>query len=194
VDDDVGVIGDGGGGITSTTLQLLDPQRYVLTAARHFFGPPADAIGTGTELIWPLAAARAAAAAAAAGSPLTTTGAGGDNGIDHNKSPLRFPYVSDFCDPVISTRTTAVRRDSPWVPHPEHNERLGSNDKYDDDDDDAPPVLRASEQACSATGTTGTTGTAVPSGCAFHATSALTQAAGAQFSAAALSRAVARAP
>jgi hypothetical protein len=33
------------------------------------------------------------------------TGAGGDNGIDHSKNRLRFPYVSDFCDPMISPRT-----------------------------------------------------------------------------------------
>jgi hypothetical protein len=27
------------------------------------------------------------------------TGAGGDNGIDHNENPLRFPYVSEFLRP-----------------------------------------------------------------------------------------------
>jgi hypothetical protein len=27
------------------------------------------------------------------------TGAGGDNGIDHNKNCLRFPYVSTFLRP-----------------------------------------------------------------------------------------------
>jgi hypothetical protein len=37
------------------------------------------------------------------------TAAGGDDGIDHNKNPLRFPYVLNFCDPMISTRTRIPR-------------------------------------------------------------------------------------
>ena len=38
------------------------------------------------------------------------TDAGGDNGIDHNQDPLRFPY---FCDPIISTRIRMCARDIP---------------------------------------------------------------------------------
>jgi hypothetical protein len=38
----------------------------------------------------------------------TSTSAGGDHGIDHHKNPLRFPYVSEFSGPIISTRARTV--------------------------------------------------------------------------------------
>jgi hypothetical protein len=37
-------------------------------------------------------------------APVGYTGAGGDNGVDHHKHWLRFPYGSTCCDPIISTR------------------------------------------------------------------------------------------
>eukprot|EP01047_Picozoa_sp_COSAG01_P060976 COSAG01_NODE_7547_length_3156_cov_20.612692_3_plen_155_part_00 len=45
-----------------------------------------------------------------------STGAGEDNGIDHNKNRLRFPSIVHVCDPIMSSRTRSTARRSSHAP------------------------------------------------------------------------------